>query len=113
MDELVKVELDRDVTLERLRRLAKKDNKRKVFGVQWLVVHGDQRGFVWDDRRADHGGIAPVRDVSGQQMTLADWYTSWLNEAECGGNKLAVHTTFYTVQLPTRCDSRGRVAGNC
>ena len=26
---------------------------------QWLVIHGDQRGFVWDDNRVDNTGIAP------------------------------------------------------
>ena len=26
---------------------------------QWLVIHGERRGFVWDDHRADHAGHRP------------------------------------------------------
>jgi predicted ATPase with chaperone activity len=49
---------------------------------QWLVINGEQRGFVWDDYRADEAGIEPLRDsATGNQMTFADWYMSWLDEA--------------------------------
>ncbi len=33
---------------------------------QWLVIHGEQRGFVWDDLRVDNAGIAPVLGESGE-----------------------------------------------
>ena len=46
--------------------------------LQWLVVHGEQKGHVWDDFRADHRGIRPRRDHAGRQMTFSDWYMSWL-----------------------------------
>jgi len=46
---------------------------------QWLVIHGGQRGFVWDDLRVDHGGIAPVLNESGGPVTFADWYKTWLD----------------------------------
>jgi hypothetical protein len=48
---------------------------------QWLIVNGDQRGFIWNDYRADHGGILLLRNESGEQMGFSDWYMSWLNEA--------------------------------
>lgn len=46
---------------------------------QWLVVHGEQQGFVWTDYRADHGGLHPLKDSTGKQMTFTDWYLTWLN----------------------------------
>ena len=45
---------------------------------QWLVIHGDQRGFVWDDFRVDNAGIAPVLGESSGPLTFADWYMGWL-----------------------------------
>jgi len=54
---------------------------------QWLVVNGPQRGFVWNDFRADEGGVEPLCDKqTGRPMTFSDWYMSWLNDAveECG-----------------------------
>jgi hypothetical protein len=47
---------------------------------QWLVINGDQRGFVWDDHRADDAGIEPVIDSAGKPVTFAHWYMSWLEE---------------------------------
>jgi len=49
--------------------------------VQWLVVNGEQKGFIWNDYRADHGGIHPLRNDTGEQMTFSDWYMSWLNDS--------------------------------
>lgn len=49
---------------------------------QWLVVNGPQRGYVWNDDRADHAGISPLRDSDGKQVTFADWYMTWLENAE-------------------------------
>ena len=51
---------------------------------QWLVVHGEQRGYVWNDLRADHAGLAPVVDKQGAPMTFTTWYLTWLEEAERG-----------------------------
>jgi hypothetical protein len=48
---------------------------------QWLVINGDQRGFIWNDYRADRGGVLPLRSESGEQMNFSDWYLSWLNES--------------------------------
>lgn len=48
---------------------------------QWLVIHGERRGFVWDDLRADNAGIAPVLDESGEPVTFADWYLGWLDSS--------------------------------
>jgi hypothetical protein len=48
---------------------------------QWLVVNGEQKGSVWNDSRSDHGGISPLQDESGEQMTFSDWYMSWLNRS--------------------------------
>ena len=49
---------------------------------QWLIVNGPQRGYVWNDDRADHAGISPLRDPDGKQMTFTDWYLNWLENAE-------------------------------
>lgn len=49
---------------------------------QWLVVHGPQHGYVWDDRRVDHAGLSPALDVDGKPLTFAAWYLSWLANAE-------------------------------
>src|SRR3954463_5908860 len=46
---------------------------------QWLVIHGERRGFVWDDLRADNAGIAPVLGESGGPLTFANWYMGWLD----------------------------------
>lgn len=67
---------------------------------QWLVLHGELRGYVWDDMRADYGGIAPVRDAHGNQVTFTDWYLSWLDEAERGGNQQAIATVPYRSLVP-------------
>ena len=50
---------------------------------QWLVIHGERRGTVWDDHRADHAGLSPVLGESGEPLTFADWYMGWL-EASLG-----------------------------
>ena len=47
---------------------------------QWLVIHGEQRGSIWDDHRADHAGIAPVLGESGEPVTFAGWYMAWLDD---------------------------------
>jgi hypothetical protein len=49
---------------------------------QWLVINGPQRGFVWNDDRADDAGISPLRDEHGQQVTFADWYMAWLTDPD-------------------------------
>jgi hypothetical protein len=48
---------------------------------QWLVINGDQAGFVWNDFRADNRGISPVRDEGGHDMTFRHWYMAWLTDA--------------------------------
>jgi hypothetical protein len=48
---------------------------------QWLVIQGQQKGYVWGDDRVDNRGIYPLRDRSGQGMTLSRWYLAWLHEA--------------------------------
>lgn len=48
----------------------------------WLVVNGAQRGYVWEDFRADHGGLQPLTDSAGDQLTFTAWYLKWLDEAE-------------------------------
>ncbi len=55
---------------------------------QWLVIQGDQRGFVWNDSRVDNAGIAPVLDESGQPVTFADWYMGWLDNSMSGAGVL-------------------------
>jgi hypothetical protein len=53
-----------------------------------LILNGEQRGFVWDDCRADHAGIAPVKNDNGEQMTFADWSLNWLEKGERGEGRI-------------------------
>jgi SMI1 / KNR4 family (SUKH-1) len=46
---------------------------------QWLVIHGERRGHVWNDFRADWRGLSPVLGESGGPVTFADWYGGWLD----------------------------------
>jgi hypothetical protein len=48
---------------------------------QWLVVTGREAGNVWDDLRADQGGLKPVRQPGRDRVTFLQWYRSWLDEA--------------------------------
>jgi len=48
---------------------------------QWLVINGQQKGFVWNDFRADYRGISPVIRETGRQITFSDWYMAWLIES--------------------------------
>ena len=48
---------------------------------QWLVIHGPQRGFVWNDDRADNGGISPLLGDSGEPVTFSRWYMTWLEDS--------------------------------
>jgi hypothetical protein len=59
---------------------------------QWLVIHGEQRGFVWDDNRADNAGIAPVLSEAGEPVTFADWYMGWLDASLTEANDLPLPT---------------------
>lgn len=42
----------------------------------WLIVSGPYRGQVWTDSRAGDGNLDP------SAATFADWYLTWLSEAE-------------------------------
>jgi hypothetical protein len=48
---------------------------------QWLIVNGEQRGYVWGDDRVDNKGLNPIRDEAGRPMTFSDWYLAWLYDA--------------------------------
>ena len=48
---------------------------------QWLVINGEQRGYVWCDERVDDKGVYPLRDEGGMQTTFADWYMTWLHKS--------------------------------
>ena len=45
------------------------------------MIHGPQRGFVWNDDRADDGGISPLLDESGEPVTFSRWYMTWLDDS--------------------------------
>lgn len=47
---------------------------------QWLVINGEQKGFIWGDDRVDSKGIYPLRDSRGGQVTFEAWYMSWLRD---------------------------------
>src|SRR5438309_1041073 len=41
---------------------------------QWLVVNGPQRGYLWNDFRADRRGLSPVLDDTGEPVSFGAWY---------------------------------------
>lgn len=55
---------------------------------QWLVVHGEQKGNVWNDFRADWRGLSPVLGGRGEPLSFADWYMGWLDDSLAGKNEL-------------------------
>lgn len=46
----------------------------------WLVVSGDQSGYLWEDRRSEYGGLRRLRLSDGSPASFARWYEEWLNE---------------------------------
>ena len=46
---------------------------------QWLIVTGPEAGNVWDDDRADRGGLKPLQQDGRQRVTFLEWYRSWLD----------------------------------
>lgn len=42
----------------------------------WLVVSGAERGNVWCDDRANHGGLRPVLNGEGNRVGFLAWYHS-------------------------------------
>ena len=48
---------------------------------QWLVINGPQRGYVWNDFRADQEGIKPNMSSGGTPATFSMWYLTWLQSA--------------------------------
>jgi len=71
---------------EALKTLASVDNKSEIFGASLhkfgngcarrkrLVIHGRQKGFIWNDDRADNSGLSLLLSDKGAQMTFADSY---------------------------------------
>jgi|SRR5579859_2954593 len=43
-----------------------------------LVVTGSERGYLWEDRRSEFGGLEPIRLADGSKATFANWYSEWL-----------------------------------
>ncbi len=47
----------------------------------WLVVTGSEAGHVWHDATADCEGWKPLAQPGGVQMSFADFYLAWLDDA--------------------------------
>lgn len=45
-----------------------------------LIVTGSEAGFLWEDRRAEQGGLRPLRLANGSQATFTRWYEAWLQD---------------------------------
>jgi hypothetical protein len=39
------------------------------------------KGNVWQDNRADQGGIEPLLNEKQERVTFYKWYRAWLDEA--------------------------------
>jgi hypothetical protein len=48
---------------------------------QWLVVSGPEAGHVWDDDRADLGGLKPLQQNGRDRVRFGQWYSDWLDDA--------------------------------
>jgi len=48
----------------------------------WLVVSGPERGKIWEDGRADQGGLYPSCDGDGKPHTFLTWYADWIETIE-------------------------------
>ena len=44
----------------------------------WLVLTGEEAGHLWEDDRANDGGIRPVTLKNGDRATFSSWYNEWL-----------------------------------
>jgi hypothetical protein len=49
--------------------------------LQWLAIRGEQRGFVWNDWRAEDRGMTPVLGASGNPVAFGEWYMGWVNDS--------------------------------
>lgn len=47
----------------------------------WLILSGPEAGNVWDDLRADEGGLAPTKLKRKKRATFLEWYNDWLQQA--------------------------------
>lgn len=45
----------------------------------WLVITGIQAGYLWEDKRSEHGGLMPLRLADGSSATFTGWYDEWMN----------------------------------
>ncbi|MGD8814589.1 MAG: hypothetical protein PVI78_08960 [Anaerolineales bacterium] len=48
---------------------------------QWMIVTGPERGNIWNDDRADNGGLSPLISPCGDRISFFDWYYDWLNQS--------------------------------
>lgn len=47
----------------------------------WLVLNAPEKGNIWQDNRADQGGIEPLLNEKQERVTFYEWYRAWLDEA--------------------------------
>jgi len=47
----------------------------------WLVVTGEQSGFLWRDGRTDDSGLSPLLLRDGSRAQFGSWYSEWLQDA--------------------------------
>lgn len=47
----------------------------------WLVISGPEAGNVWEDLRADEGGLQPTKLKRKKRLTFLEWYDNWLQQA--------------------------------
>lgn len=45
-----------------------------------LVVTGELKGYVWEDRRVDCAGLRPLQDDAENDISFRQWYLTWLGE---------------------------------
>lgn len=48
---------------------------------QWLVITGPEAGNVWNDDRAEAGGLKPLQQNGRPRTTFLQWYCDWLDKS--------------------------------
>jgi hypothetical protein len=48
---------------------------------QWLVVTGPEAGNIWNDDRAQYGGLSPLQQEGLVRVNFAQSHCSWLQDA--------------------------------
>lgn len=55
----------------------------------WLVVSGQEAGYIWVDQRTDDAGLFPYSKLFQRRYTFAQWYEQWLSASLRAAKRLS------------------------